>query len=292
MKKMGIISLLLVGLVLSFPLYGKEKKEKKFSKDLRGRIVYSRDDKLFILDPGTRKITKMCDREGSAISGKHPYWSPDGKRIVFSQEGKIVTINPDGTDLRTLISRKNLKFIWPSWSPDGTKIAFLGYSTSIWDSKLYVASVNNPVPICMGDTKILPIGSPPSWSSDSKKTVFSTLEKEIIVFTLRGEKKEKMGKGCCPSFVPKENKIVFWKTMGHYVFDLDSERGRRIMHTPPIFALKKDRPGVWSKEGDYLLVYSYRAFKGDVRFKIIRVEDKKKEKLPKVGKSLEGVSWR
>ena len=292
MRKTDIISLVLIGLVLSSPLYGKEKKkEKDFLRDLKGMVVYSRNDKLFILNPRTGKITKMRDKEGSAIFGKHPYWSPEGRRIIFSQEGKIVTIKLDGTDLRTLVSKKGLKFIWPSWSPDGKRIAFAGYSDNIWNSRLYIASVTNPYPVLTGDIKVLLIGSPPSWSPDSKKIVFSTLGKEIIIFTIKGNKKEKMGKGFCPSFAPGGQEIVFWKTMGHYLFDLGNEQQRRVMHTAVTFLFKKNRPAIWSKNGDYLLVYSYRVFKGDVKFKIIRLEDKKKVKLPKVGKSIEGVSW-
>ncbi len=100
-----------------------------------------------------------------------------------------------------------------------------------------------------------------------------------------------MGKGLCPSFAPQEKGIAFWKTWGHYIFDLDSEQGKRIMHTALTFSMKKNRPNIWSREGDYLLVYSYRPFGGKVRFKVIRIEDKKKVKGPKVGKFIEGVSW-
>jgi Tol biopolymer transport system component len=57
-------------------------------------------------------------------------WSPDGKRIVFSQMvpngavQDIVTMSSDGTDHRLLTNTPQYREEGPSWSPDGSRIAY------------------------------------------------------------------------------------------------------------------------------------------------------------------------
>ena len=56
----------------------------------------------------------------SPWNDKYPSWSPDGGKIVYSQEDELFTMNPNGSGKRSL-GRAGL---FPSWSPDGTKIAY------------------------------------------------------------------------------------------------------------------------------------------------------------------------
>jgi TolB protein len=53
-------------------------------------------------------------------AGFDPDWSPDGKSIAFDDTGGMEVINPDGTDLHSLLSRASQ----PTWSPNGKKIAY------------------------------------------------------------------------------------------------------------------------------------------------------------------------
>lgn len=56
----------------------------------------------------------------SAPALSAPDWAPDGSRIALAAGGALVTIRPDGGDLRTVVSGG----AEPAWSPDGTRIAF------------------------------------------------------------------------------------------------------------------------------------------------------------------------
>jgi TolB protein len=68
---------------------------------------------------GLRRIT-----DTPRTNDSDPAWSPDGKRIAFSEgKGDIYTIKLDGTGLRQLTDDKGGERE-PTWSPDGKKIAF------------------------------------------------------------------------------------------------------------------------------------------------------------------------
>jgi len=51
-------------------------------------------------------------------------WSPTGDRLVLGSEFTgITTINPDGSDQRTMVPGDQRSPVWASWSPDGRSIA-------------------------------------------------------------------------------------------------------------------------------------------------------------------------
>ena len=72
----------------------------------------------------------FINKDGLALA---PSWSPDGRRIAFSQgmyfrsgphpEGQVSLINTDGTGLES-ISVHGTNSGFPSWSPDGQKIVY------------------------------------------------------------------------------------------------------------------------------------------------------------------------
>jgi len=55
-----------------------------------------------------------------------PQWSPDSKRIVFSDWQQLYLISAEGGTAEPLIPNPN-KEVWPAWWPDGQSIAFNDY---------------------------------------------------------------------------------------------------------------------------------------------------------------------
>jgi Tol biopolymer transport system component len=55
---------------------------------------------------------------GLGVSGGRPRWSPDGRKILWS-DGTIRVMNADGSQVVALTAGRS-----PDWSPDGTRIAF------------------------------------------------------------------------------------------------------------------------------------------------------------------------
>jgi Tol biopolymer transport system component len=72
----------------------------------------------------------------TAVRDAYPFWSPDGKQIVFQSDrnatmlgrDQIYIMNADGSDVRRLTFHEASDET-PVWSPDGTKILFSSYIT-------------------------------------------------------------------------------------------------------------------------------------------------------------------
>jgi TolB protein len=83
----------------------------------------------------------------------HPWWSPDGSRIVFydgagsvsygAGDSHIFVVNADGTGLTQLTHSANEADFHPSWSPDGHAILFTRY-TFAPRSELFALYTMNP----------------------------------------------------------------------------------------------------------------------------------------------------
>lgn len=58
--------------------------------------------------------------------GYNPAWSPDGRRLAFTNAEDLWTVRADGSGLRRLPRMRSSEIPrLPSWSPDGTRIAFV-----------------------------------------------------------------------------------------------------------------------------------------------------------------------
>ncbi len=62
-------------------------------------------------------------------------FSPDGKRLSFLRAGKLVTMKPDGSDVRVVVNESTV--IDYEWSPDSKWLAYARMDGS-WASELYI----------------------------------------------------------------------------------------------------------------------------------------------------------
>jgi len=97
-----------------------------------------------------------------------PSWSPDGKRIAYS-DGDINVINLDGTGLTKLTTHSAPDWE-PAWSPDGNHIAWSSMRDGNAEMYLMNADGSNKVRLTSNNA----IDGYPSWSPDGKKIAFST----------------------------------------------------------------------------------------------------------------------
>lgn len=95
-----------------------------------------------------------------------PDWSPDGARIVFSRQGGVHVIGPDGSGLSELAPRGND----PKWAPDGKQIAFCCAGRKAYDDGIFTMG-----PDGSGMRRLYKQGYSPTWSGDGTLIAFEKL---------------------------------------------------------------------------------------------------------------------
>ena len=84
------------------------------------------------------KVTQLTKTE-DAEQGIN--FSPDGKRISFLRNGKLLTMKTDGTDVKTIVDETRV--IDYDWSPDGKWIAYARLDGN-WSSEIYIIPSTGP----------------------------------------------------------------------------------------------------------------------------------------------------
>jgi len=101
------------------------------------------------IDIGTLRGQPL--RSAIAVLGHAPAWSPDGTRMVYVEQGKVLLADSAGQNSTVIASFTGTPF-WTAWSPDGTTIRFSVHETagrqSMYEVDLATRSVT---PLLVGD---------------------------------------------------------------------------------------------------------------------------------------------
>ena len=94
------------------------------------QILFAREDPgrealaLFVAGPDGTDATRITPWSNNADGGR---WSPDGSRILLTDQGRLTTIAPDGSGSTVIpadFGEGSAQAYGAGWSPDGTRIVF------------------------------------------------------------------------------------------------------------------------------------------------------------------------
>ncbi len=164
-----------------YPLWSPDGKRIAFASSrvaFNGKIPQSLE--IYVIDADGANEQRLTD--SPFFDDRHPSWSPDGKRIVFSarREGhfetkfaityEIYVMDADGGNQQRLT--ENRKNDWgPSWSPDGKRIAFASdRKGDLVNIEIYVMDADGANEHRLTENRVH--DTFPSWSPDGERIAF------------------------------------------------------------------------------------------------------------------------
>jgi Tol biopolymer transport system component len=153
----------------------------------------------------------MGSSDQNLLMNNSPAWSSDGKKIIYSLEGDIWTMDSDGFNPETLLSGQ--KALCPSYSPDGKSILYLCMGEDPVFN-LWTMNLSDRTPKKLTNYSDWNIGSP-SFSADGKKILFNLYrENQTQVYTAAADGTNLLNitnnnRSLCPRFAQNDRKILY-----------------------------------------------------------------------------------
>jgi Tol biopolymer transport system component len=234
------------------------------------QVVYER-----ILHPArTQHLVPTASRDPEfelLLSEPFPSFSPDGKKLLYSQYGSsgrstvdtsVEIMNADGSQKRTLFHRPGYSAFNAVWSPAGDSIAFCV-------GRYFRAPGLPPSQIALmkpDGSGYGEVGEPgfnngfPSWSPDGGRIVYKR-GKQLVILSLASGKVVPLTDGShydnFPQWSPKSDVIMFTSDRDGdfelYTIRPDGTGLRRMTDVPG-----NDAHSIWSDDGEWVVFSSAR----------------------------------
>jgi Tol biopolymer transport system component/DNA-binding winged helix-turn-helix (wHTH) protein len=157
-------------------------------------------------------------------AGFNPGVSPDGRLVVYEQQGWLLTVDADGGEPRRLVRRRGLRFVWsmPAFSPDGQWIAYFTPTAGPGRGDIWIVPVDGGDPRRLTDGQ-LEAGAP-AWSPDGREIIFWSRHggsQSLWAVPASGGEPRPLTSGAGdddhPAISPDGGTIVFTNTRNRYV---------------------------------------------------------------------------
>jgi Tol biopolymer transport system component len=148
---------------------------------------YQQSGNIFAANADGTSLTQLTRETTDAHT---PFWSPDGKHIVFYSDSESYMMNSDGSNL---VNMGGVRSTSKSWSPDGSGLAFIGYkqlgvmNTDGFKSIILDSLEYDPTEVAWQPTLSANLKATPTQISRSliTPTPFSNMVKRIAFYSRR-----------------------------------------------------------------------------------------------------------
>lgn len=273
---------------------------------LSGRIAFvaitSGNWDLWTMNADGTDLVQLTD---TPIDERYPTWSPDGKKLVYStSDGKLWSINRDGTDPKTFSLRfgsndqKVRNNSQPSWSPDGKRIAFTCFIVRMDDSNIWVMNAEGGELVELVSQKEIQVN--PTWSPDGKEIIYSStiygpsvkIIQDLWITRSDGQNTRRVlvndAANIQADWSPDGKKIAFTsdKTGNTeiWVMDTNGQNAKQITHNDAY-----DADPSWSPDNEYIAFVSNRT--GGMQIWVMSADGGNLRQLTDVMGSCKDPAW-
>ena len=156
-----------------------------------GMIAFTSDRdgnaEVYVMNADGSGLSRLTNNPAADFAAA---WSPDGRKIAFTSNrdgyAALYVMNADGTEQTKLLGDSLWTWAAPAWSPDGAKLAFTlarrhGCCDTSWVSIVDADGTN--LRTVYTQPAVSEFGSPPNWSPDGARIVFSSYGYVMMVNT-------------------------------------------------------------------------------------------------------------
>ncbi len=146
------------------PVWSPDGKRIAFSEitaEIKGAKVTDGKAGVFLMDSDGKNRKRLTKGWGMM-----PAWSPDGKRIIYTGEGRLEVVDADGKNAAQILKDGATM---GSWSPDGKRLVYQSFDGKY--TRIFVANADGSKPKELIKERMSSIGSA-VWSADGKRIYF------------------------------------------------------------------------------------------------------------------------
>lgn len=295
------------------PSFFNQWKFSRIQQEQGWKIIYSTELSPFELTELRFLKNDMIILSKPDFSFRNPSISKNGSSVVFSVSHNSDKANhsigiaaSDGTELK-ILPNSGLHSEGISQSPDGRWIAFWsGRNTDTQSMDLYLYDLKkHKVELLLKKATFYGNYFTPSWSPDSNKIVFASLEGYVSTIDINNSIIKNIVKGGAPAWSPDGTTIIYREgiqfskepeeRLSYFAISPEGKSRRFIFDGGSTKWDEGDvtQPVVWSPDSKYIMFFKTYDPLFDRNFSKIYIFDMKKNKkyLLKKKRHIQACSW-